>query len=157
MSGSGISWVICKSAPRRSFLQAVCPSYRPTNSIRALGLAKIWNFKFNGWHGFYYQCTHVLMEAGSHLTKWKSTLSLQLTDFDKIWHDDASGTSALCWPLKFPEFENPKWRLAAILKTRKIAISPHLFDRCWRKLTQWFTWHSGHHWPIKFQDFKNSS
>ena len=47
MSGSGISWAICKSAPRsrqittpaphRSvFLQAVCPSCRPTNSVKAL-------------------------------------------------------------------------------------------------------------------------
>jgi len=47
VSGSGISWVICKSAPRsrqittpvshRSiFLQAGCPSCRPTNSVKAL-------------------------------------------------------------------------------------------------------------------------
>ena len=47
MSGSGISWAICKSAPRsrqttmpahyRSvFLQAGCPSCRPTNSVKAL-------------------------------------------------------------------------------------------------------------------------
>ena len=47
MSGSGISWAICKSAPRSRqittpaphhsvFLQAGCPSCRPTNSIKAL-------------------------------------------------------------------------------------------------------------------------
>ena len=41
MSGSGISWAICKSAPRSrlsggSFLQAGCPSCCPTNSIKAL-------------------------------------------------------------------------------------------------------------------------
>ena len=47
MSGSGIRWAICKSAPRsrqittpaphRSvFLQAGCPSCRPTNSVKAL-------------------------------------------------------------------------------------------------------------------------
>ena len=47
VSGSGISWAICKSAPRSrqitmpvlhhsSFLQAGCPSCRPTNSIKAL-------------------------------------------------------------------------------------------------------------------------
>ena len=40
MSGSGISWAICKSAPRSrlsggSFLQAGCPSCCPTNSIKA--------------------------------------------------------------------------------------------------------------------------
>jgi len=47
MSGSGISWAICKSAPcsRRTttpashhsyFLHAGCPSCRPTNSVKAL-------------------------------------------------------------------------------------------------------------------------
>ena len=47
MSGSGITWAICKSAPRSrqitmpalhysSFLQAGCPSCRPTNSVKAL-------------------------------------------------------------------------------------------------------------------------
>ena len=47
MSGSGISWAICKSAPRcrqittpaphhSVFLQAGCPSCRPTNSVKAL-------------------------------------------------------------------------------------------------------------------------
>jgi len=45
VSGSGISWVICKSAPRSRqtttpaphhsvFLQAGCPSCRPTNSVK---------------------------------------------------------------------------------------------------------------------------
>ena len=53
MSGSGISWAICKSAPRSrqittpvpyhsSFLQARCPSCGPTNSVKAL------KAKFNG-------------------------------------------------------------------------------------------------------------
>ena len=46
MSGSGISWAICKSAPRsrqittpvphHCFLQAGCPSCSPTNSVKAL-------------------------------------------------------------------------------------------------------------------------
>ena len=47
VSGSGISWAICKSAPRYRqitmpaphhsvFLQAGCPSCHPTNSIKAL-------------------------------------------------------------------------------------------------------------------------
>ena len=47
VSGSGISWAGCKSAPRSrqithastsplSFLQAGCPSCRPTNSVKAL-------------------------------------------------------------------------------------------------------------------------
>jgi len=49
VSGSGISWAIWKSAPRcrqittpaphhSVFLQAGCPSCRPTNSVKALSL-----------------------------------------------------------------------------------------------------------------------
>ena len=55
VSGSGISWDICKSTPRSrqitmpaphhsSFLQAGCPSCRPTNSVK--GLKMLWN----SWH-----------------------------------------------------------------------------------------------------------
>ena len=43
VSGSGISWATCKSAPRSRqitpllrFLQAGCPSCRPINSVKAL-------------------------------------------------------------------------------------------------------------------------
>jgi len=45
VSGSGISWAICKSRPQTdnhariipfSFLQAGCPSCCPTNSVKAL-------------------------------------------------------------------------------------------------------------------------
>ena len=45
VSGSGICWAICKSAPHAdnhsnipplSFLQAGCPSWCPTNSVKAL-------------------------------------------------------------------------------------------------------------------------
>jgi len=45
VSGSGICWAICKSAPHAdnhanipplSFLEAGCPSWRPTNSVKAL-------------------------------------------------------------------------------------------------------------------------
>ena len=47
VSGSGISWAICKSAPRSRqintpaphhsvFFQAGCPSCRPTNSVKTL-------------------------------------------------------------------------------------------------------------------------
>jgi len=54
VSGSGISWAICKSAPCSrtdnhastsplSFLQAGCPSCRPTNSVKALK-AKVCKF-----------------------------------------------------------------------------------------------------------------
>jgi len=45
VSGSGICWAMCKSAPHprqpcqhptTQFLQAGCPSCRPTNSVKAL-------------------------------------------------------------------------------------------------------------------------
>ena len=47
VSGSGISWAMCKSPPRSRqittpaphpsvFLQAGCPSFHPTNSVKAL-------------------------------------------------------------------------------------------------------------------------
>jgi len=39
VSGSGISWAICKSV----FLQAGCPSYRSTNRFKALKTAFIGN------------------------------------------------------------------------------------------------------------------
>ena len=62
VSGSGISWAICKSAPRsrqittpephRSvFLQAGCPSCRPTNSVKALRPnLNVTEFKFNPFY-----------------------------------------------------------------------------------------------------------
>jgi len=51
VSGSGISWATCKSVlrlrqiatpapPPLSFLQAGCPSCRPTNSVKALNVVK---------------------------------------------------------------------------------------------------------------------
>ena len=58
VSGSGISWAICKSAPHTRqittpaphhsvFLQAGCPSCRPTNSIKAL---KASDKIYEKWH-----------------------------------------------------------------------------------------------------------
>jgi len=56
VSGSGISWAICKSAPRSRqittpaphhsvFLQTGCPSCRPTNSVKALkGIWQWWAY-----------------------------------------------------------------------------------------------------------------
>ena len=52
VSGSGISWAICKSASRSrqitvpvphhsNFLQAGCPSYHPPNSVKALKAKKL--------------------------------------------------------------------------------------------------------------------
>ena len=69
VSGSGISWAICKSAPRsrqittptphRSvFLQAGCPSCRQTNSVKALKAKKIFKYshKADQNHTNYYSC-----------------------------------------------------------------------------------------------------
>jgi len=57
LSGSGISWAICKSAsrprqitmpaPTTQFLQAQCPSCYPTNSVKALkAISKIQQWPF---------------------------------------------------------------------------------------------------------------
>ena len=59
VSGDGISWAICKSAPcsrqittpaphHSVFLQAGCPSCRPTNSVKALKAIINTNSKLNG-------------------------------------------------------------------------------------------------------------
>ena len=42
-----------------------------------------------------------------------------LTDFDVIWHGDASGTHASHQPLKLVESENLRWWSAAILQKLK--------------------------------------
>ena len=58
VSGSGISWTICKSAPRpgqitmpsphhSGFLQAGCPSCHPTNSVSALKEAHVTSILYN--------------------------------------------------------------------------------------------------------------
>ena len=61
MSGSGISWAICKSAPRsrqitmspphHSFSQAGCPSCCPTNSVKALKAQQL----TSSWQGMEWQ------------------------------------------------------------------------------------------------------
>jgi len=60
-------------------------------------------------------------------------LLIHLTDFDEIWHSNTSGTPTSNQPLKFPKFENPKWRTAAILK-KSPYLPNHLtdFDDIWR-------------------------
>ena len=58
VSGSGISWAVCKSAPRsrqitmsaphysQVFLQAGCPSCRPTNSVKALKALSVTSWSY---------------------------------------------------------------------------------------------------------------
>jgi len=79
-----------------------------------------------------------------------------LTDLGvKIWHGDASGTPTANQLLKFPKFENPKWRTAAILKNKK---SPYLPNR----LTDFDKIGHGNAfcpyapvWVLKIYDFEN--
>jgi len=53
-----------------------------------------------------------------------------LTDFDKIWYDDALRPSGCCWQLKILEFESPRWPPATIWKNGKIVISSQQLDSC---------------------------
>jgi len=57
-----------------------------------------------------------------------------LTDFDEIWHGAADWPPIGDRPLKFPFFSKTKMAAAAMLKIRKIAISPQRFDRSLRNL-----------------------
>ena len=82
VSGSGISWAICKSAsrsrqitkpaPLRSVLQAGCPSCHPTNSVKALKAQSqpAWNSvdknRFRSTQ-FHLQCsTHLEQSTSRH-------------------------------------------------------------------------------------------
>ena len=57
------------------------------------------------------------MADGHHFEKTVKSLYLcnRLTDFDKIWYNDAYWPLTADRPLKFRIFENPKWRPSAIL------------------------------------------
>jgi len=93
VSGSGISWAICKSAPcsreittpapHYSVLQAGCPSCRPTNSVKAHGITKE-NFLFvHGFliYGTVFQIQWLTVDAD---TLSRNTLKSRL---DKHWFD----------------------------------------------------------------------
>ena len=74
VSGSGISWAICKtdnhaSTPLLSFLQAGCPSCRPTNSVKALKAQRL-----PEENSQYYAC------GTSHIKAkpWKSTGTISM-------------------------------------------------------------------------------
>ena len=71
-----------------------------------------------------------------------------------MWHGNASGASAPGWPLKFPEFENPRWRTAAILKYRTIIISPQPFDWFWWNLARRCIWDPTDNQLLKFPKSK---
>jgi len=68
---------------------------------------------------------------------------------------DASGTPTSNQAIKFPKFDNLKWRTAAILKNQKFAIFPnHLtdFEEIWRGNA---FWSYALFWVLKIYDFKN--
>ena len=107
VSGSGISWDLCKSAPRsrqiimpaphHSFLQAGCPFCCPTNGIKAL--------KANN------RCiTNLLSDINDHLTlvtgAYRVTLpsdfNCSVSEFKKNNVNLATGTGA---PAIFCEFQ----------------------------------------------------
>ena len=52
-----------------------------------------------------------------------------LTNLREIWYGDAYWASKWDRKLKFPTFENPRWRTVAILKRWKIAISQLRFEQ----------------------------
>jgi len=69
--------------------------------------------------------------VAASILKIENLLYLQngSTDVRKIWHDDAYWASEPDRKLKFPTFENPRWRTAAILKNEKSAIEQYLLMR----------------------------
>ena len=77
VSGSGIRWAICKSAHRSRqitmpaphhsvFLQAKCPSWRPTNSIKALTANRSAPQNHTVIAGAWFYCPHALADCNWH-------------------------------------------------------------------------------------------
>ena len=103
VSGNGISWAICKSAPRSrqiamltpsplSFLQAGCPSCHPTNSVKALKAL------FHCWTG----CDICLDESCFQLPYVRAAMAV---DSGLYYTDDSR---VMCATSKYdePEVEN---------------------------------------------------
>ena len=76
------------------------------------------------------------MADGRHLEKSKN-LNIFVTDFDKIWHADASPPSGPQSRIKLRNFKNPIWRRPSSWKNRKILIPSRPIDRFWRNLARW--------------------
>jgi len=68
----------------------------------------------------------------THARWWMATIlkihNISATDYDEIWHGDASGDFAPNQPLKFSEFKIPRWQINAIVKNRKMVISLQPLD-----------------------------
>jgi len=67
-------------------------------------------------------------------------LSNRSTEFNEIWHGDASWPTTRDRPITFRIFENPRWRRPPSSKSLKIAISQQQIDQfshnlaCWCKI-----------------------
>ena len=67
VSGSGISWTVCKSAPHHSvFLQAGCPSCHLTNSIEALKANRSAPQNHTIIAGAWFYCPHAVADCNWH-------------------------------------------------------------------------------------------
>jgi len=77
-----------------------------------------------------------------------------LADFCEIWQDDTYWPHTVERLLKLRIFENPRWCMATILKSRYSVISSEPFDRFLMKFDK-------AHWPatadltLKFRIFAN--
>ena len=124
MSGSGISWAICKSAlrsrqitmpaPHHSvFLQAGCPSCHPTNSVKALNATinkQIQYIKTNQGDGS--RCCRSRCECGrwSESTRWRCAAEAGVRVTESRYHaasragadDGRLSTHAVLSPLPCP-------------------------------------------------------
>ena len=73
--------------------------------------------------------------GGCRLENKSQYLYNGLTDFDKIWHSDASRPSESRQPIKFRIFENLRWKTAAIFKNKN-SISQHRIHQFLTNLAQ---------------------
>jgi len=113
VSGSGISWAICKSAPwpryittpasyHSVFLQAGCPSCCPTNSIKALKRVIDGNFIFQQYAVLMLIALHspTAMVQKTHLRLFLGNGPKMVQSFSaelRWWWDLESHTAATAW------------------------------------------------------------
>ena len=103
VSGSGISWAVCKSAPHSrqitmpaphySFLQAGCPFCRPTNSVKALPICHISvnsvTTTLHPFNGLFYRTTWL-----SWYKEGKTSL-----DLNEARDDGVLGCNGISWTI----------------------------------------------------------
>ena len=104
----------------------------------------LWFFRYTFLHFLLYSSARA---ERANVYRKSPYLSRGLIDFDKIWHADAvrpywASQQLKIWDrkLKFPTFKNPRWRTAAIMKNRNIAICQPWFERFWQNLALMSAW-----------------